>query len=197
MFLELAEHLRCPSDHAEAHLVVATGAMHDRAIVFGTIGCPVCTSEYMIVNRVAHFGEPPAPAPASGAAPPDPEAVQALLGLESPGGFVVLLGEAARLAEPLSTLMDDVHFVGINAPDDVAAAGYASLLTGASSIPLRAAMARGVVVGADLARGPWLGDAVRVLLRGQRLLVLAEIAAPGGIEVMAAGEGMFVGQKTA
>ena len=84
--------------------MVATGAMKDRAIVFGTIGCPVCKAEFLVVNRVARFGEPEISAE-SGALPVGAEAVQALLGLASPGGFVVLVGSGAVLAGELAGLM--------------------------------------------------------------------------------------------
>lgn len=194
MFLELTEHLKCPGDHREEYLVVATGAMKERAIVFGTIGCPVCKAEFLVVNRVARFGEPEISA-ASGALPLGAEAVQALLGLASPGGFVVLVGSGAALAGELAGLMEGVHFVGINAPESIVAAPFLSLLVGRSVIPLKEAMARGVVIGAEHATEPWLAEGARVLLRGQRLVVLSEAVPPAGIEEMAVGQGTWVGRK--
>ncbi len=195
MLIELAGHLKCGNDHPEEPLVVATGAMKERAIVFGTIGCPVCKAEYTIVNRIARFGspaEPPTPSPEPSA---DGEAVQALLGLTSPGGYVVLLGSAGTLAAGLTGGMDNVHFVAVNPPEQLEPMSYMSLLRGEKYIPLRSAMARGVVVGAEHAAAPWLDEAARVLLKGQRLVVLREGVEPAGLTKMMAAAGLWAGEK--
>ena len=60
MHIELAQVLRCPVAHEETYLVLATGAMKDRCIVYGTLGCPACQSEYPVVDGVAMFGAVPA-----------------------------------------------------------------------------------------------------------------------------------------
>lgn len=195
MFLELAEYLRCPADHAEEPLIVATGAMKERAIVFGTIGCPVCHAEFVIVNRIARFDGPVRPAPPPPDDLPAADAVQALLGLGSPGGYVVLLGSAARLAQGLAQRLDGVHFIGICAPEDVKAEVYLSLLSCTTKIPLRSAMARGVVVGAERAEEEWLTEAIRVLLPGRRLVALREDVTAAELEPLAAGQGMWVGKR--
>jgi len=56
-------------------------------------------------------------------------------------------------------------------------------------------MARGVVVGAELARTPWVAEGVRVLLPGRRLVVEDEQAAPAGMAQLASGQGVWVGEK--
>ncbi|MDH3497600.1 MAG: hypothetical protein OER21_12635 [Gemmatimonadota bacterium] len=194
MFIELAEHLRCPVAHEDAYLVLATGAMAGRSIRIGTIGCPVCQAEYVILDGVARFGPPPAPAGPT-RAPPAPATVQALLALESPGGYVVLVGSAAALTEALSGLMPGVHFVLVNpVPAPLPAPGW-SVLECAQGIPL-ATMARGIVVGGEYGETGWLTDAARVVLRGQRAVVLSETPQPPpALERMVAGEGMWVGTK--
>src|SRR5437879_13816286 len=93
--------------------------------------------------------------------PPDAETLQALLDLSGPGGYVVLVGSAARHAVGLAGLMGGIHFVGINAPSDVAELPVLSLLVCDKLIPLRRAMARGVVVGLDRVAPPWLDEALR------------------------------------
>ncbi len=199
MLIELAEYLKCGNDHPEAPLVIATGAMKERAIVFGTIGCPVCKAEYTIVNRIARFGSPaespPPPPPPSLEPSADVEAVQALLGLTSPGGYVVLLGSAGMLAAGLTGVMENVHFVGVNPPEQLEPMSYMSLLRGAKYVPLRSAMARGVVVGAEHAAAPWLDEASRVLLKGQRLVVLREGIEPSGLTKMMSAAGLWAGEK--
>src|SRR6059058_1456811 len=56
--------------------------------------------------------------------------------------------------------------------------------------------ARRLVVGADWAGDPWLGEAQRVLLRGRRLVIEAErVKPPSGVTQLAIGEGLWVGEK--
>jgi uncharacterized protein YbaR (Trm112 family) len=195
MFIELAEYLKCPAPHEETYLVLATGAMKGRDIRFGMIGCPVCKAEYPIVDDVAKFGEPPPWTPPR-ALLPSVEVVHALLAIGSPGGYLTLLGSAALLAADLAGVLAGVHMVCVNAPPAVAAAATRSLLEASRSVPLRTAVARGVVVGGECLAPEWLGEAGRVLLRGQRLVALAEdVPAPAGITPAAAGQGLWVGTK--
>jgi hypothetical protein len=116
--------------------------------------------------------------------------------LSGPGGYVVLLGTAARHATGLAALMGGVHFIGVNAPTDVEELPVLSLVRAAAAIPLRQTIARGVVVGADVARAPWLVEARRVLLPGRRWVVESEaVELPEGISKLAAGQGLSVGEK--
>jgi uncharacterized protein YbaR (Trm112 family) len=198
LFIELSEFLRCPEPHAASYCVVAPDEMVGRTITRGLVGCPTCRREYPIADGVVRFGDagPAGPEGAAGAALPDPEVVQALLGLGGPGGFVVLAGTATRLAGGLAERMGGVHFVGVDAPPDVGVSPTLSLLTHPEQIPLRAAMARGVMLGAEYATPPWIAEATRVLLDGLRLVVAREDVVAPGLERLAAGRGLWVGQKT-
>ncbi len=193
MFIELSEFLRCPEPHDETFCVVAPEEMVGRMIVRGVVGCPICRREYPIDAGVVRFGGAAEAAGAAGAAEPD--AVWALLGLTSPGGFVVLVGSAARLAVPLAERMGGVHLVGVNAPGDIPASPALSLLAHPDRIPLRQAMARGVVLGAESATEPWVTEGVRVLLPGLRLVAAADSLSTPGLDQLAAGNGLWVGQK--
>jgi hypothetical protein len=200
MHIELTEMLRCPEPHREDVMVLSTGEMVGRMVRFGIVGCPVCRKEFLITNGIVDFtGSAPSPAPSPPAPrvpPPDAPTIQALLELSGPGGFVVLVGDAARHAAGLAALMAGVHFIGINAPPDVAELPVLSLLRAASIIPLRQAIARGVVVGRDLATSPWLVEAHRILLRGRRFVVEHERPElPIGLEQLAAAQGLWVGEK--
>jgi len=118
------------------------------------------------------------------------------LELSGPGGYVVLIGSAVRQAPRLSALMDGIHFVGINAPTEMEEQASLSLLYANEKVPLRSAIARGVVVGADLATSPWLVEAHRVLLRGRRFVVEnEEPELPIGLVKLAAENGLWVGEK--
>ena len=202
MHIELTEMLRCPEPHQEGFLVLSTGEMSGRMVRHGLVGCPVCHREYEIVDGVVYFGGtgkgeegrvlPPSTLPPS----PFPLPVlQALLDLSGPGGYVVLLGSAALAGAGLAPLVGGIHGIGVNAPDELAELPVLSLLRCESLIPLRGAMARGVVVGAELASPAWLAEAVRVLLRGRRLVVAGEEAAPAGVRHLVTGQGLWVGEK--
>jgi uncharacterized protein YbaR (Trm112 family) len=204
--IELTEMLRCPEPHEENVLVMSTGEMLGRMVRSGILGCPVCHREYPIVQGVVEFSgsgkretgkvrESADPFPASRfPALVDAPTLQALLDLSGPGGYVVLLGSAARHAVGLAGLMGGIHFVGVNAPPDVEELPVLSLLACDTMVPLRHAMARGVVVGQE--RMAWLAEAGRILLRGRRVVVEREdVAAPPGVTRLAAGQGLFVGER--
>lgn len=196
MFIELADLLRCPAPHAEAHVVVATGEMIGREIVRGLIACPACHAEYRIERRVCRFGAiDHAETAETPADVPDAAALHAFLGLSSPGGYVVLVGSAARAADGLAGLLGGVHFVGVNAPPNVWSSVALSLLEAPATIPVRTAAVRGVVVGGEHAREPWLAEAARVVLPGLRIVVLSNDGSVEGVERMATGPGLWVGQK--
>ncbi|HMH83334.1 MAG TPA: hypothetical protein VK531_10720 [Gemmatimonadales bacterium] len=206
MHIELTEMLRCPERHEEAFLVMSTGEMVGRMVRSGILACPRCGREYLIVKGVANLsgagsreagGDPAAHPPVSRLPPPvDAETLQALLDLSGPGGYVVLLGSAARHAVGLAGLMGGIHFVGVNAPADVEELPALSLLACDAMIPLRQAIARAVVVGRDRPEAAWVAEALRVLLPGRRLVAEREdVAVPAGLTRLALGQGLFVGER--
>jgi uncharacterized protein YbaR (Trm112 family) len=197
--IELTEMLRCPERHEEGYLVMSTGEMLGRMVRSGMLGCPVCGKEYPIVRGVAQFSRPsgaPSGTAPSSPFPVDAQTLQALLDLSGPGGYVLLLGSAAHHAVGLAGLMGGIHFVGVNAPDDVEELPVLSLLACEAMIPLRQTVARAVVVGPDRLGAPWLAEARRVLLPGRRLVIESErVAAPAGLTQLALGHGLFVAER--
>jgi len=189
--------LRCPEPHADGFMVLSTGEMLGRMVRSGIAGCSVCHREYVIKDGIVDFGAGPEPSATPHPAPRiDAATLQALLDLSGPGGYVVLVGDAARHAVGLAALMAGVHFIGVNAPPDVAELSVLSLVRATAAIPLRQTIARGVVIGAALARAPWLAEARRVLLPGRRWVVESEaVELPEGISQLAAGQGLSVGEK--
>jgi len=189
--------LRCPERHEEGFLVMSTGEMLGRMVRSGMLGCPVCGKEYPIVKGVARFSAlaPSGTAPRS-PLPVDAQTLQALLDLSGPGGYVLLLGAAAQYAVGLAGLMGGIHFVGVNAPDEVEELPVLSLLACEAMIPLRQTVARAAVVGLDRLGAEWLAEARRVLLPGRRLVIESErVAAPAGVTQLALGHGLFVGER--
>src|SRR6266480_256221 len=201
--------LRCPEPHGEAFLVMSTGEMLGRMVRSGILGCPICRREFPVVKGIVDFSgkgkgetgnvgdtQPTFPVSRFPFPAVDPETLQALLDLSGPGGYVVLVGSAARHAVGLAALMGGIHFIGINAPADVEELPVLSLLACETVIPLRRAMARAVVVGPERASPPGLNEALRVLLPGRRLVIEDELAsAPAGLKQLAVGQGLWVGER--
>ncbi len=208
MHIELTEMLRCPERHEEGFLVLSTGEMLGRMVRSGVLACPKCGREYPVVRGVVQFSGSREPGAGSGAAPSttaprsplpapvDAHTLQALLDLSGPGGYVLLLGSAVQHAVGLAGLMSGIHFVGVNAPDDVAELPVLSLLDCGTMIPLRQKVGRAAVVGPDRLGPEWLAEARRVLLPGRRLVIESErIAPPPGLTQLALGHGLFVGER--
>lgn len=191
MFIEITEYLRCPAAHDPEWLVLMPEAIVDRRVTGGTIGCPVCHAAYPIVDGVVRFGAPSVPAAAADV--PAPDVLQALIGLESPGGYVVLVGSAARAGAGLAPLLEGSHVVAVN-PQEPPGGGL-TVLEAARVIPIRDRVVRGVVLGGEVAEA-MLDEAVRIVLRGQRVVILNEaVRLPDGLEELARGQGMVVGRK--
>jgi len=174
----------------------------------GVLACPKCGREYPVVRGVVQFSGSREPGAGSGAAPSttaprsplpapvDAHTLQALLDLSGPGGYVLLLGSAARHAVGLAGLMGGIHFVAVNAPDDVEELPVLSLLACETMIPLRQKVGRAAVVGPDRLGPEWLAEARRVLLPGRRLVIESErVAPPAGLTQLALGHGLFVGER--
>lgn len=104
MRLELAERLRCPRAHAPTPLIVVAQRTHERELVEGFAGCPVCHLEARITAGDVAFPDGVEVAAPSRLAPTDDrvQRTAALLGLADPGGAVLLSGRYATLAAALA-----------------------------------------------------------------------------------------------
>src|SRR2546427_1719060 len=92
--------------------------------------------------------------------------------------------------------MGGIHFVGVNAPDDVEELPVLSLLACETMIPLRQKVGRAAVVGPDRLGPEWLAEARRVLLPGRRLGIESERGAPPArVTQLAPRHGPFVGER--
>jgi uncharacterized protein YbaR (Trm112 family) len=198
--IELTEMLRCPEPHGEVFLVMSTGEMLGRMVRSGILGCPICRREFPILKGIVNFAEKGKGETGNvddhRATVVDAETLQALLDLSGPGGYVVLVGRAARHATGLAALMGGVHFIGINAPPDLEELPVLSLLVCPGMIPLRQTIARGVVVGPDRLGSEWLAEARRVALPGRRVVVEGvDVPVPAGLTQLAVADGLFVGER--
>lgn len=201
MFIELAEILRCPGNHEQMPCIVAPDEMDGRRVVRGTIGCPVCRVEHSIIEGIVGFGEDPLLGAGSRSDDrtveemPDAEAVQALLGLSGPGGYVVLVGSGSRLAEELGEQVTGVHFIGVNPPPELRETPSLSLLRSPNVIPLIDGSVLGAILGREYVRSRWMEEAGRVLVTGGRLVAVVDQPSASGVRQLAVGKGMWVGEK--
>lgn len=195
MYIELAERLRCPASHdPDPYCVLLPEQVRDRMVTAGSVGCPICQREYPIEDGTVVFGSVADVEMAADV--PEADAVQALLHLSGPGGYVVLVGSVATVVEPLIERQSGVHFVIVNAPHKGPSQDVTHIQA-PDSIPLKSGTARGAVIGSEYAMAPWLSEAIRIVSRGGRVLVISEIRPPDGVTPLAVGQGMFLGERGA
>jgi len=192
MFIELTDHLRCTARHDESFLVLLPGRMEGRLVTEGTLGCPVCHREVPVREGRADFGGGiPAAAPAGLA----PESAHALLGLEGPGGYLLLVGGAGSLAPDLAGLLPGLRGVAVNPVAGMPDSSAASVLR-AARLPLRRASMRGAVISRDHAGDPeWLADVVAAVLPGLRVVGEGPAPVMPGLEILAEAGGWWVGRR--
>jgi hypothetical protein len=192
MFIELTDHLRCPREHAEAYLVLLPDRVEGRRVVQGILGCPVCQGEFPIDAGVVRLGDAP---PAAGGPPPDAETLLAFLGLDGPGGYLLLAGTAGGAAPGLGALLPGVHLVSWNPPAGLAESDAVSLVMGAG-VPVRSRSMRGAVLGEPEGRDPGLvAAAVTTVLPGLRLTGIGPAPTGPECEVLAEAGGWWVGRR--
>ncbi|MDH5804531.1 MAG: hypothetical protein OEZ54_05045 [Gemmatimonadota bacterium] len=197
MNMELADVLRCPNDHEEESLVVMTTVVDGSEVREGLLGCPRCREEFPIREGIPEFG---GETNLAGGSEPEieleAEAVQALLGLTSGGGHVLLAGSVGRMGTQLAELLDGVGVVGWNSPSSENAGVNFSFVRSAHEVwPFKSSMFRGVVVGPEWNDGPNISEATRVLLKGQRVVVLGGGNVAGEVEWIVSDPTAQVGVK--
>jgi uncharacterized protein YbaR (Trm112 family) len=199
VFIELTDQLRCPADHPESYLVLLPDVMEGRRIIRGTLGCPACNVQYPIVDGIARFGaDPPAdptPQPSPSAQlKPDAAAILAFLGIDGPGGYLGLVGDASRFGEDLARLLPGVHLVLVNPPPGTLPTERYSVLL-AERMPMKSRSLRGVVLGMPQATNSgWQSQAIQVVLPGLRATGQGPTPAVEGFQVLGAADGWWVGR---
>lgn len=193
MFIELTDHLRCIADHAEQFVVLLPDRMEGRRVMEGTVGCPVCGTVVPVVDGTMDFGGPAVPSPGPTSLTAD--AVVTLLGLDGPGGFIVLIGGVGAMAPEVSARMPGARFVLVNPPAG-AAGSEATSVVRAGRLPVKVSSMRGVVVSADHgADAAWVAAAVGAVLPGNRIVVESAVAPEAGLDVLARTDRLWVARK--
>ena len=185
MFIELADHLRCPAEHDEQFLVLLPEAVENRWVRAGDLGCPVCGRGFRIDDGVFE----------AGAAPALPGGPTALTGLGGPGGYRVLVGGAAANAAKVAESVPGVGLVAVN-PEPVLADGNGVSVIRSGRLPLRSSSMRAVVLGPGYAdEADWVAEAMRVTLPGLRIVGEGETPARDDLDVLATAAGCWVATK--
>jgi uncharacterized protein YbaR (Trm112 family) len=188
VFIELVDMLRCPRAHEETWLVAAVREMAGRHIRSGTLGCPICGSEYPIDEGVLRYdAAAPIPAVIQAELPSDDDVIRhaALLGLTGDAGAVVLAGMRALLG-PRLAVVTGVQVLAVNPPNPAAAIGggmSAILVDG--PLPLAAGVLRGAALDAASRETPGADSVVRALRAGGRLVLPADVPLPQGVRELA------------
>lgn len=196
MFIELVDALRCPRGHEESWLVVAATHMDARHVVSGTLGCPVCLTEYPIEDGVVDFRAtrtpvetPSAPAPADSAM-----RLAAMLDLADTTGFAVLLGAWGSIAHELATIVE-TPLILVDPPSGVFGAPGISVLRCDGEIPLASGAARAIAIDADGAARAT--SAVRVMRARGRVVAPVVLPVPEGVRELARDAQLWVGEREA
>jgi len=196
MFIELTEILRCPQPHEEGYLICGPVTMDGRDVVRGGLMCAACRAEYPILDRIAWFA-PPDESSAGGLPPSEltAEAAATFLDLQGPGGYLLTVGSAGRLAPALVKLVPGVALAAVNPPNGVTPALALSVLRSPHALPVKRHTVRGAIVGSGAAGGAWLEAAAGTVLSGLRIIVESEAAQPPGVVALVRGAGVLVGER--
>src|SRR6478672_1570311 len=196
MFIELVDALRCPVPHEESWLVAASTRMAFRHIVEGTLGCPVCQTQYPVHRGVVDFRRA-AHAPLPPDAPADETQatrLAAFLDLTDRSGFAVLLGAWGAHA-PLVRAIAETPLVIIDPPEGMEGEPGISVIRCDGELPLAAGASRGTAIdGGDEAR---VASAVRVTKAKGRLVAPVSVPLPSGAMELARDESVWVAEREA
>jgi len=191
MFIEFTDHLRCPVEHDEAFLVLLPERVEDRSVKAGTLGCPVCDRRFTLEDGVLDTDDAP-PAPDESTRLPA-EALAPLVGVNGPGGYLVLVGAPAARWREVASLVPGVGIVAVNPPAGVADEPGVSVIR-SGRLPIKTHSMRGVVLGAPFGGDErWMREAARVLLPGLRAVGEGADPPRDVIELMASAGGVWVG----
>jgi len=167
----------------------------------GTLGCPICSAQYPIVDGVADFsggvGSAPCDQSRSAASHSREELatrIGAFLDVTEPGAVVVLGGVWAYAAEELSNLTE-VKVLALNPETGVRENPSVGLLRVATEIPLSADSCLGLAVDRWFNTGI-MAAAVRAVRPGGRIVGPAAIAPPPELAILAQDADYWVARKT-
>lgn len=201
MFIELLDLLRCPKQHDETWLVASFKTVSNRFVEAGTLGCPICSAQYPIVDGIADFSggvsSPSCDESRSAAGHGREELatrIGAFLDVTEPGAVVALGGAWAYAAEELSNLTEAKVFA-LNAETDVRESATVGLVRVAAAVPLAADSCLGIAVDTWF-NSSIIAAAVRAVRPGGRIVGPAAMKPPAELAVLAQDVDYWVARKT-
>lgn len=177
-------------------MVVVARAKRGFELVSGFAGCPVCHLEARFEggDLLLPADVAPVAAPMPDGWTPDPDRTIALLGLAEPGGAVLLSGSYAALASQLVERLDvAVVVMGSGGRSDLSVA--AAVVRGpAPNVPFTDGTFRAAAVDARFPDA-LLGDLVRTIAIGGRMLATTATRLPPGLNELARDDHEWVAAR--
>jgi len=205
MFIELIDALRCPRIHEESWLVLAATQLDARHVRDGTLGCPICRTEYPIHDGIADFRLADVAAPthrdvrgdagSSLAEHVSADHLAAMLNLGDALGFAVLIGEWGRLADGLLELENPPPLLLVDPPESSAIVPGLSGLRAGAALPLAAGVARAIAV--DTRDETRLASAAHATRAAGRMVAPARAPVPAGVRELVRDDTVWVGEREA
>ena len=184
MYIELIDLLRCPRDHEETWMVAAFTRMDGRFVIEGKLGCPVCSSSYVISNGIADLRVESSATPKNeNLASADPEKAMrlaALLNLTRPGALAILEGAAAGSGHEVSEI-GQCRVIALNPASNVEDSERVATVLADARIPFASSSVYGIAMSDDRLST----DISRVLQAGGRAVLPAGTKLPGGLNELA------------
>ncbi|MEP6763465.1 MAG: hypothetical protein ABJB66_04090 [Gemmatimonadaceae bacterium] len=204
MHLELVELLRCPTAHRDSVLVAATGVVHGRFIIQGTLGCPECGAEFKIVNGTANFAPESLPRTnASSDARHDASAAMRLaaqLGLSEGRSAYALVGYSVPFAIALREIVP-ARILTVNPPNVRHAetifrqsSSPAGVVVFDERLPLASSKLDGIAF-ADSMDDALMIEAVESLRVGGRLVAPIHEPVPAGMRELVRDDAVWVAER--
>ena len=200
MFIELLDLLRCVKPHEDTWLVASFRSVTNRFMDSGTLGCPVCSTTYLVEKGIGDF--------TLGAEVPECDAQRleashkreelatragAYLNATEPGATIILGGIWGFAAPELSE-MADVRVIAMNAASEVKETERVGLVNVAARIPLAPNSALGVALDAWFPAGI-VASAAEVVRPGGRIVGPSALEPPAGMTVLAHDAMYWIAQK--
>lgn len=192
MFVELIEQLRCPREHQETALVVATSHTVERFISVGVLGCPSCGAEFRIDAGVAHFATPARPTQRQPLSADVAMRLAAFLDLTDSHGFALFSGGWCSQLDGIQKLTD-TPIVLVNPAPGVGGQPAGVLLCG-DAVPIAPGSMRAATVDGELSQS-LRASVVRAVRAGGRVVGPAPLPVPDGVRELDRDGELWVGER--